>query len=520
MQELKDKPVLVVGLGARGRAACELLRDGGARVFAADAADTEDLRAETAGLRSSGVQVELGVTNSPDQPFSLAVVSPAVPGNAPLIREIMRRNVPIIGEFELGCRQSQCLNVTVAGTNGKSTTAELIERLLNRGNRKTLLAGHGARPLCGVATQTRDLDFLVLQASAFQLETTRFFRPAVGVLLNLSPDHRDRFPSPADYARANARLFQNQQPFDWAIVQNEALAQLRSFHVALPSKVISFSANDREADLYLERGLIISRLPDWSGPLLDLDECQLRGPHNAENLMAALAVGRVLRLPLDGSVEVLKTQPPGPHRCEFIADINGVRFINDSKAANPDALRQALLSLPARSAGEPNIWLIAGGQDKGLEYHDLGPVLSQRVKGAFLLGEAREKLRAAWGLFTSCALVSSLLEAVTIAAKNAAPGDVILLSPACSSFDQFRNYQHRGEVFREAVHALAAPTGSGRPCGNHNRYAAPKVQMNLTHAKNLQISRRGFLRENPGVKKPNEPAPQQIKYERTPTGAN
>ncbi len=244
--------------------------------------------------------------------------------------------------------------------------------------------------------------------------------------------------------------------------------------------------------------------------MLDLDECQLRGPHNAENLMAALPVGRVLRLPLDGTVEVLKTQPPGPHRCEFVADINGVRFINDSKAANPDALRQALLSLPARSGGEPNVWLIAGGQDKVFEYHDLGPVLSQRVKGAFLLGEAREKLRAAWGLFTSCALVSSLLEAVTIAAKNAAPGDVILLSPACSSFDQFRNYQHRGEVFREAVHALAAPTRSGRACGNHNRYAAPKAQINLTHAKNLPISPRGFLRENPGVKKPNETAPQPI----------
>lgn len=519
IDELKNKPVLVIGLGPRGRAACELLCENGTRVVALDLADTEDLRAEAARLRSLGINVELGATSPPDQPFSLAVVSPAIAGNSPLVREIMGRNVPIIGEFELGYRKTQCLNITVAGTNGKSTTAEMIERLLAHGHRKAILAGHGARPLCAVASQTRELDFLVLQADAFQLETTRFFRPAVGVLLNLSPDHRDRYPGPEDYVRASARLFQNQQPFDWAIAQSEALAQLRALNIPIPSKVISFSANDRQADLYLERGLLISRLPDWSGPLLNLDECQLRGPHNAENLMAALAVGRVLRLPLEGTVEILKTQPPGPHRCEFVAEINGVRFINDSKAANPEALRQALHSLSARSGGEPNVWLIAGGRDKGLEYHDLGPVLSQRVKGAFLLGEAREKLRAAWGLFTSCALVSSLLEAVTVAAKKAAPGDVILLSPACSSLDQFRSYQHRGEVFRQAVHALATPTRGGRAFGDHNRYAAPSLETHLTLANNLTISPRGFLRENPEVKN-NQMNPHLNQIERTPTSAN
>jgi UDP-N-acetylmuramoylalanine--D-glutamate ligase len=178
--------------------------------------------------------------------------------------------------------------------------------------------------------------------------------------------------------------------------------------------------------------------------------------------MAALAVGHVLHLPLDGMVEVLKNAVPGPHRFEPVAEINDVRFINDAKATNVDALRQALLSIPPARGGLPNVWLIAGGRDKGLDFHSVGPVLSQRVKGAFLIGEAREKIRAAWGLFTPCTAAESLLEAVKLAAESAVPGDVVLLSPACSSFDQFRNYQHRGEVFREAVNALAVSANSDK----------------------------------------------------------
>ncbi len=170
--------------------------------------------------------------------------------------------------------------------------------------------------------------------------------------------------------------------------------------------------------------------------------------------MAALAVGRILRLPLEAMTDVLAAQPAGPHRFERVGEINGVTYINDSKATNVDALHRALEYAPG-GAGEPNSWLIAGGIDKGLEYYDVGPLISRRVKGAFLIGAAAEKLRAAWGLFTPCTLPGSLLEAVVAATAIAVPGDVILLSPACSSFDQFRNYQHRGEVFRQAFADLA-----------------------------------------------------------------
>src|SRR5262245_32106956 len=288
-----------------------------------------------------------------------------------------------------------------------------------------------------------------------QLENTQYFRPAVATLLNLAPDHFDRYASKADYARANARLFRNQQVFDWAIVQSDALAQLRELDLVPKSKIVTFSAHDQDADLYLDRGLIISRLENWSGPLLNMEQCRLRGPHNAENLMAALAVGHALRLPLEAMVDTLKDHAAGPHRFELVAETDGVQFINDSKATNVDALRNALMSVRPGEGNAPNIWLIAGGKDKGLDFHEVGPLISRRVKGAFLIGEAREKIRAAWSLFTPCTLSDSLLEAVVEAARNAAPGDAILLSPACSSFDQFQNYQQRGEKFCAAVKSIS-----------------------------------------------------------------
>jgi UDP-N-acetylmuramoylalanine--D-glutamate ligase len=186
--------------------------------------------------------------------------------------------------------------------------------------------------------------------------------------------------------------------------------------------------------------------------------------------MAALAVGRVLRIPLETMVESFKSYQPAAHRCELVAEINGVKYINDSKATNLDAVHKALLALPSVRAGEPNVWLIAGGKEKGLEFHDIGPLLSQRVKGAFLIGETREKIRAAWSLFTPCSLSESLAEAVGEAARNAESGDVVLLSPACSSFDQFQNYQHRGEVFRLAVQNL--PGGQAALSGDPAARAA------------------------------------------------
>ena len=463
MTPIEHQQVLVLGLGASGLAAADLLGRRGAKVVAVDTADTPELQREAAALKSQGIAVELGALEAPARAFDLAVVSPGVPWSNPILKELNARKVPIIGEFELGYQHSLCLNVSITGTNGKTTTTELVERLLTAHHLKTLAAGNIGLPVCAVADRTKSLDFLTLEVSSFQLETIQYFRPVIAVLLNITPDHLDRYSSMADYALAKSRLFMNQQPFDWAIVQSEALAQLRTLKVNISSKVITFSASNRRADIHLDRGLLISRIDGWTGPLLNMEECQLRGPHNAENLMAALAVGRVLRIPLETMVESLRSYQPAAHRCELVAEINGVKFINDSKATNLDAVHKALLAVPPALAGEPNVWLIDGGKDKGFEYHDIGPLLSQRVKGALLIGETREKIRAAWSLFTPCTLSDSLVEAVAEAARNAVAGDVVLLSPACSSFDQFQNYRHRGDVFRQAVKGLQAGLSAATP---------------------------------------------------------
>jgi UDP-N-acetylmuramoylalanine--D-glutamate ligase len=465
MFRLQDKDALVIGLGLSGAAASRLLVARGARVTAMDNSDTPELRREAEELRDLGVRVELDLRLAPAGQFDFAVVSPGVALDSPLVKELRAREIPVIGELELGWQQAVCLNVSVTGTNGKTTTTELVAHLLTQCHKRTLAVGNIGRPLCSVADETKQLDYLTLEVSSFQLETIRFFRPAVAVLLNLTPDHLDRHHTMADYARAKARLFENQQPFDWAIVQTEALAMLRTLGVKVPAKLITFSAHNRRADIYLDRSLIISRIEGWVGPLIDLEKTHLRGPHNAENVMAALAVGRVLRLPLEEMVAAIVSFRPGEHRCELVAEINGVKFINDSKATNLDAVAKALQTMPAAQPGEPNVLLIAGGRDKGLDYHDLGPLLAQRAKHAILLGETREKLRAAWSLFTPCTLVDSLLEAVNEAVRNAVPGDVVLLSPACSSFDLFRDYRHRGEVFRQAVEQLARTSNGGVAAG-------------------------------------------------------
>jgi UDP-N-acetylmuramoylalanine--D-glutamate ligase len=461
MIDLDKKTVLVIGLGASGKAAAQVLRRHGSAVFAVDESRTPNLETLAEQLESEGIQVELGARKIPKRNFDFVVLSPGVPPTSVLVKAAVARKIEIIGELELGYQLSRCMNISITGTNGKTTTTELVARLLTFCDRKTMAAGNIGLPICALTEQSRELDFLTLEVSSFQLETIQFFRPSVAILMNLTPDHLDRYPSMTEYILAKAQIFKNQQPFDWAIVQSEALKILKARNIYLRGKVITFSADDSSADIILDRGLLVSKIEGWSGPLLDMKQCQVKGPHNAENIMAALAVGRVLRLSLDRCREAVKSYEPAKHRCEFLGEVNGVQYVNDSKATNVDAVVRALMTMPQEDSRKPNIILIAGGKDKGFDYHDAGPWISNRVKRAFLIGETAQKLRAAWGLFTPCAVVDSLLEAVTEAAKIASPGDVVLLSPACSSFDQFQNYQHRGEVFRNAVIALRLPTCGG-----------------------------------------------------------
>jgi UDP-N-acetylmuramoylalanine--D-glutamate ligase len=449
MDEFQDRKVVVIGLDASGSAACELLKAAGAKVFGIAIRGENPSQKQTPDLAGSGIQIISEKAVPRDVEF--VVHSSQVSAQLPLIKKLGKQGSKILSDLELASRRLFCLSVAITGTNGKTTTAELVAGMLEGAQRKTIRAGASGVPVCSIVEQSRDLDFATLDLNSFQLESIEHFRPSVAVITNLRGDHMDQYSSVSEYARAIGRVFKNQQVFDWAIVQSESLAHLRALGVEIPSKVITFSSRNNRADIYLDRGLLISSLANWSGPLFNMEQCSLLGPHNAENVMAALAVGRVLRVPLEQMILTLKAYKPGAHRLEVVAESRGVKFINNSKAMNVDAVQQSIEALPGGASGEPNIWLIAGGKDKGLDYHDLGPLLARRVKGAFLLGETQEKLRASWSLFTPCTMVASLLEAVQRAAETAVPGDVVLLSPACSSFDMFRSYQDRGQAFRLAV---------------------------------------------------------------------
>lgn len=469
---MAQKQVTVVGLDSYGLAAIELLAREGATVHAVDPGSPARSSLAESVLDRWRIRASHGeATVAAD----LAVVSPAVSGALPVVEGLRSRRVPVISELELGYRHSLCLTVAVGGSNGKSSTVSMLARVLERGQRRVAVAGGADAPLCGLVDRTRDLDFVLVEASPPQLAGADHFRPAVAVFLNLAPTLPPRYLDRAELARSAARVFANQQCFDWAIVQSEALAELRVLGVEPPSKVITFSERNRRADIWFDRGLLQGRLPDWTGPLLDMARCRARGPHQAENLMAALAVGHVLRIPLETMVEGLLDFEPGPGCGEVASRQGGVVYLNDARAANPEALRQSLRSAATSGGLEPNVWLIAGGVDEGYEYHDLGPLLSRHVKRAFLLGEAANRMRAAWSLFTPCTVVSSLLEAVQNAVDMAEQGDVVLFSPACSCSDELPSPQLRGEAFRDAVRRYAGAL-LPKPARSVSRGATPAAR--------------------------------------------
>lgn len=447
------KRVVVLGRSPSGAAARELLARQGARValIEADAPQLPD--------------------DLPDP--DLAVVSADCHTTPPLARQLRDQGIPVIGERELAFQKSLCLHVAVTGAAGKRTTCELIAHLLRTAGRRVEIADARNRPACRFVDQSRDLDLLVHAVAPGELEHLQYFRPVVGVLLNAPTDHPDYSVPAEEYLVRLARLFGQQQAFDWAIVQSEALAQLQTLPTLPPGKLITFSATSRQADLGIEHGLLVSRVEGWTGPLWDTSRGPLRGPHFAEDLMAALAVGRVLRLPLEDSLHALDRFAVLPGRCELLGEIGGVRYVDDGACTNLDSLSKALQAISPSAPAEPFIWLIAGGDSGGRQFYDLGPVLSPRVKHAFVYGEAANAMRSAWNLFTPCSPVASLLDAANRAADQAIHGDVILFSPACPDRGSFTQPPLGGNVFRDVfsrrrqtatvavADTLASSTGAG-----------------------------------------------------------
>lgn len=440
----------IIGAARSGLAVAELLLVEGARVFVSDAKPAESSAVAIAELERIGVDYEFGGHTDRVLDADVMVLSPGVPDTLPIIERARQRGIEITGEIEVAWRRCAAPVVAITGTNGKTTTTELTGFILRR-DRTTFVAGNVGLPFSRIARDADRQSVVVLETSSFQLEQISTFRPRIGMVLNITPDHMDRYPSLREYAEAKFRVTMNQGPSD-TLIYNADDATLGELPERTKARVLGFSLRDElEAGAFLRNGALHLRLDPGSEAerVIDADEIRIRGPHNLANAMAAALGARALGVPVEVIAGALREFPGVPHRLEPVRELDGVRWVNDSKATNVDSLWYALSSFT-----EPVI-LIAGGRSKKNVYDTILPLLREHVKCVILVGEASEEMERAFdGVAPTRRAGWSMEDAVAMARSMADPGDVVLLSPACASFDMFDNYEHRGEVFKSLVMAL------------------------------------------------------------------
>ncbi|MFL6546413.1 MAG: UDP-N-acetylmuramoyl-L-alanine--D-glutamate ligase [Candidatus Udaeobacter sp.] len=436
----QNQNIVVLGAGLSGSAAALLLRSEDAQVTLLDSAEEQNLLKSTVdNLRTHGVGVICGAAADEDSAtYHMAILSPGIDPASRLACNFSSRGIEMISELELGWSSSEIPVIAVTGTNGKTTTTELLAEMLNACGQRTIACGNIGKPLSEVAREKKPFDVLTVEVSSFQLEAIRTFRPSISLWLNFAPDHLDRYRSVADYRAAKLRIFENQMESDVAIVN--AIEKLP----AVRPRKITFSAYADQADFRVSQGAIVYQ----DEPILRLADTKLRGLHNIENLMATLAAGMARGLSFEEMVAPLCAYEPRPHRCEFVREVGGVEYVNDSKATNLDAVDKAL-----RAQNKPVI-LIAGGKDKGFSFDPLRPLVKEKVRSTILIGEMAENIRRSWNGAVECEIANSLADAVERAHATAGPGEVVLFSPGTSSFDMFKSYGDRGDQFRALVRAL------------------------------------------------------------------
>ncbi|MFH1860857.1 MAG: UDP-N-acetylmuramoyl-L-alanine--D-glutamate ligase [bacterium] len=450
MIDVKGKLVTVVGLGRSGRAAAKLLNKIGAKVRATDAKLMDSLDNEIEGLRLSGVEIETG-KNTPQffKGSQLIVLSPGIPGNIPALSKSIANSVPIISELELGwqCLQGQRV-VGITGTNGKTTTTTLLGEILTTAGVNPFVGGNIGTPLCEKVLELKKDTPVILEISSFQLEEIDEFRADISVFLNLTPDHLDRYNDMNEYTRAKARIFDNQILSDFSVL-NADYDIVLSLARHGEAEQIYFSRQKRlnHSGVYLENGKIVSNIYGQKLSICKSEDVRIPGPYNLENALAATAVAMLLKIPVEAIAKTLRGFKGVEHRMELTEVVKGISFINDSKATNVDSVLCALNSFSSP------IVLIAGGKDKGCDYKRLTLLLNEKVRSLVLLGEAAERIEKECG-FKPSYRTSSLEEAILTAYQTASVGDTVLFSPACSSFDMFKNYEERGRIFKEIVRRL------------------------------------------------------------------
>jgi UDP-N-acetylmuramoylalanine--D-glutamate ligase len=465
MMDVKGKRVLVVGLGKSGVASAIFLEQQGARVAVSDAKTEEQLPQEIPLLLDHGISVESG--HHGERTFrdqDLIVISPGVPFDVPQLVQARALGIPVIGEVELAARYLKGKIVAITGSNGKTTTTALAGEIIATCKRKVLVGGNIGTPAISFVETSTDDTWIVLEISSFQLETIETFHPKIAVVLNVTPDHLDRHYTFENYAAAKARILENQTADDFAILNADNTPS-----VAMAAKarapVYWFSRlKEVERGAFTRAGRVFWRDGKTEREIMLASEISLKGSHNVENALAAVSVGMLTGIEPTEIREAVAAFKAVEHRLEYVATVGGVEYYNDSKATNVDATIKALESFPGR------IHLILGGKDKGSDYGALNPLLKERVKRVYTIGAAAAKIESQ---VKGAEIVSAgtLHAAVKLAGESATPGDVVLLAPACASFDQFDSYEHRGRIFKEQVRRLASR--EHEPVGSSTRGGSP-----------------------------------------------
>lgn len=461
--DLKGRRAVVVGLGRSGSAAARLLLREGARVSVTDIRSAKNLGRPLDVLIEQGVQWRPGGQNAADfLQEDLVVLSPGVPPRLEEIERARRKGIPVIGELELGCAFLTAPVHAVTGTNGKSTTVSLLGEMYRRQGRQVFVGGNLGEPVCEAVLAGTDWEMILVEVSSFQLETILHFSPRMAALLNLSPDHLDRHGNLDSYQACKLRIFENQAPGDEAILNaDDPLTRPLLASDRFRARVRTFSRTHLLSEGMRVRKGVLQYLE--GGQCTDLcgqDDLAIQGIHNLENALAASLMALTGGCPAEGVARTLRCFKGLEHRLEFVREAEGVRYFNDSKGTNVAATLMSILSFDCP------VILIAGGQDKGGDFTPLRDLLEHRVKQVILFGEARDRIRKSMGRRAAVDVVQTLQEAMKRASRTASKGDVVLFSPACASFDQFQNFQHRGQVFKEIVGCLQPSVQKTASCGS------------------------------------------------------
>lgn len=448
--DLQNKRVLVVGLGKSGVASALFLKSRGARVTVSDSKPEAELREEILLLLEHGITVETG--GHGDRTFrgqDLIVVSPGVPVDAPQLVQARNLGEPVIGEIELAAQFLSGPIVAITGANGKTTTTSLAGEIIAAGKFSTLVGGNIGTPAISIVDQAGPATWTVLEVSSFQLETIVEFRPRIAVVLNVTPDHLDRHKTFDTYVNAKARIFENQRADDFTVL-NADDPTTAGLSDRTRSQLFWFSRKEETEKGAFVRGTdIIFQNSYGEREIMPLADVSLKGAHNLENVLAGVCIGMLVGCQPEQIRLAVRNFKAVEHRLEFVTRFADVDYYNDSKATNVDATIKALESFPA------NIHLILGGKDKGSDYTVLNELLRQRVKRVYTIGAASAKIESQIQGAAEIEHAETLENAVRRASESAVAGDIVLLAPACASFDQFQSYEHRGRVFKETVHSLA-----------------------------------------------------------------